>query len=514
MGIPVLKGKHPIIMTILKDFKSCLFLLSLLAAGHCSVELPNVKFVDCMEIFMLGLDKCLLVKFSYLEEYAGLMEVGSPNVLVGKLYSANGTKIRDSRVSASFESDSDFFVMIHDPSDEELYELKVDLQTGETENWVQNDGSIELDVVVMPPDENTTTREVPLERQVSMPTQGFRLKVQPIVDQAFRTKFGSLVQTRVNAIIEHSKTFFAHGSLKTKFELDVQSLHSYPHSMKATVPDLQALDVYIGSGGGSSLPLVNTYALLTSNDWQGAEGIAWVRTACKDRGARTNINEHGRDRGDLGTARTLVHEIGHNLGISHDFSNSNENPPPPKINRYSSTGQPCTDVGGYMDYFGIPNTWSPCSVEDMTSYYNEVGPDNYCMSVLGDDGSECEDNASQQYYCDNNQNWGGCSGSYQNWFYENCKKTCGHCGDSSCKDEESVQYYCDNNQNWGGCRGSYQNWFYENCKKTCGHCDGGSTCQDNGELQWYCDNNQSYGGCNGVNQGWFFENCKSTCGHC
>merc|ERR1711974_580998 len=179
-----------------------------------------------------------------------------------------------------------------------------------------------------------------------------------------------------------------------------------------------------------------------------------------------------------------------------------------------STGQPCTDVGGYMDYFNIPNTWSPCSVEDMTSYYNEVGPDNYCMSVLGDDGSECEDNASLQYYCDNNQNWGGCSGSYQNWFYENCKKTCDHCEDSSCQDEESVQYYCDNNQNRGGCSGSYQNWFYENCKKTCGHCDGGSTCQDNTSLQWYCDNNQSYGGCNGVNQGWFYENCKSTCGHC
>ena len=74
---------------------------------------------------MLGLDKCLSVKFSYLEEYAGLMEVGSPNVLVGKLYSTNGTKNRDSRVSASFESDTDFFVSIKYFSQTFTYKLKL-----------------------------------------------------------------------------------------------------------------------------------------------------------------------------------------------------------------------------------------------------------------------------------------------------------------------------------------------------------------------------------------------------
>ena len=74
------------------------------------VELPNVKFVSCDGISLHGFDKCLSVKFSYLEEYAGLKEQGSPDVLVGKLYGLDGTENEDSRVSASFESDSDFFV--------------------------------------------------------------------------------------------------------------------------------------------------------------------------------------------------------------------------------------------------------------------------------------------------------------------------------------------------------------------------------------------------------------------
>ena len=69
-----------------------------------------MKFVSCDGISLHGFDKCLSIKFSYLEEYAGLKEQGSPDVLVGKLYGLDGTENEDSRVSASFESDSDFFV--------------------------------------------------------------------------------------------------------------------------------------------------------------------------------------------------------------------------------------------------------------------------------------------------------------------------------------------------------------------------------------------------------------------
>merc|ERR1712029_693382 len=128
-----------------------------------SVELPNVKFIDCGDAQLHGFDKCLFVAFSYLEELVGLKEVGSPEVLVGKLFGLDGTENIDSRVSASFESDTDFFVVIHDPSDEELYKLKVDLETGESKLWVlPNDGTIKIDGAIRPNVSEETLRTVPL----------------------------------------------------------------------------------------------------------------------------------------------------------------------------------------------------------------------------------------------------------------------------------------------------------------------------------------------------------------
>ena len=54
----------------------------------------------------MGFDKCLHIKFSYFEEYAGLKEVnGLASVLAGKLYGINGEENVDSRVSVSIDDD-------------------------------------------------------------------------------------------------------------------------------------------------------------------------------------------------------------------------------------------------------------------------------------------------------------------------------------------------------------------------------------------------------------------------
>ena len=66
----------------------------------------------------------------------------------------------------------------------------------------------------------------------------------------------------------------------------------------------------------------------------------------------------------------MAHEIGHNLGMDHDFG---VNGP-----RFSSTSKPCTSIGGYMDYLANPNKWSPCSVDDFTAYFNSVNP--WCLT--------------------------------------------------------------------------------------------------------------------------------------
>ena len=70
----------------------------------------------------------------------------------------------------------------------------------------------------------------------------------------------------------------------------------------------------------------------------------------------------------------MAHEIGHNLGMDHDFV---EDPSDP---RFDSKKNPCSKVGGIMDYFGEAKRWSPCSVEDFTSYVNSENP--FCLEVI------------------------------------------------------------------------------------------------------------------------------------
>merc|ERR1719430_579468 len=52
----------------------------------------------------------------------------------------------------------------------------------------------------------------------------------------------------------------------------------------------------------------------------GVLGIAYVGAACHSRGYAVNINElYSLYKSELRTARTFAHELGHNIGMLHDF---------------------------------------------------------------------------------------------------------------------------------------------------------------------------------------------------
>ena len=69
----------------------------------------------------------------------------------------------------------------------------------------------------------------------------------------------------------------------------------------------------------------------------------------------------------------MVHEIGHNLAMAHDFEGSPDN------TRISESGEDCTAMLGYMNYVNNPNRWSPCSVDDFRNYYESFG--SFCLEL-------------------------------------------------------------------------------------------------------------------------------------
>ena len=102
----------------------------------------------------------------------------------------------------------------------------------------------------------------------------------------------------------------------------------------------------------------------------GVIGLAWVGTICGPsswKGYKASINEKRQNA--VASAKVVAHEMGHNMGMLHDFDNV-----------HGGSGGSCNGQG-LMSYGNTPSQWSSCSRNDYLARYNQVGGYNWCMAA-------------------------------------------------------------------------------------------------------------------------------------
>ena len=97
-----------------------------------------------------------------------------------------------------------------------------------------------------------------------------------------------------------------------------------------------------------------------------------------DQRYKTSINEYYNSLEE--SAGVLAHEIGHGLGISHDFTSSGDN-------RYDRNGVICTGINGVMDYGSriSLDKFTSCSKEDFKDFYNYMLQAHHGIFCLAQD---------------------------------------------------------------------------------------------------------------------------------
>jgi len=326
------------------------------ASDHAQFE-----WTDCGENVA---DQCLMVLFPA----DNTADIALLNYVDGEVTVLSGHLKDDESIAISVTvEEHQLEVTMHSPHDDDHSMYIVNLDTGATEVVSIPDDVIFDHPLEVPGGYNASAgvgfHKRNIERRF-VPSNGYNLRVAVFYDTNFQTFAGGQAgaETKLTSIFNHVKTLY------TQFTVSGVS--------GAIKPSLHSLNYRSGSWSADSS--LRTCSYISNNlQWDvdehvyvtyqgsasGIVGMAWVGTTCSIyQFYRSNINEWFRT--DTITAQIIAHEIGHNLGMFHDFTNS-------RGNRYEN-GQLCTNVGGYMDYTQTPTKWSDCSVGDFTRYYNFV----------------------------------------------------------------------------------------------------------------------------------------------
>jgi len=211
---------------------------------------------------------------------------------------------------------------------------------------------------IFPPPETIPVRAVitgPLPRAAVLETS---IKY----DNSLLNQFGGKhrdTKNWISRVVELAKPRLSHSSLDITISLKVVGELEYvDDNLAADEPTLKRL--------AHSEKYRSLTSFFCANFGNRYVGIAYVGTACVNSGHSININEYyTHDNSELHSARVFVHELGHNVGMLHDFEDDHGG--------YDSS---CNGKG-LMSYGDVPDKWSKCSNSDFTSWYRTEG--HACM---------------------------------------------------------------------------------------------------------------------------------------